>query len=257
MSLIDALLLFAAATCGGALNAVAGGGSFFTFPMLLFLGVPPIIANATSTIALWPGSVASVGAYRRELKSTRALLVPLSVISLVGGYAGARILLGTPESTFEQLIPWLLLIATLVFAFGTPLIARLRARRPAKPNAASSLPFILIGIVVQFAIATYGGFFGGGIGILMLAGLTLAGMEDIHAMNGLKNWLAACINGIAVVTFILAGVVWWLHATVMIAGAVAGGYAGAAAARRIDPRLVRRFVILVGTVLTIYFFFEG
>ena len=260
MSFLDAVLLFLAAAGGGALNSVAGGGSFFSFPMLLFLGVPPITANATSTVALWPGSLASTGAYRRELRQARTRLVPLSIISVIGGYAGAQILLHTPESTFEGLIPWLLLTATLVFAFGSPMLARLRARRRGagrEESGGSEGLFTVVGIVLQLVIATYGGFFGGGIGILMLAALTLAGMEDVHVMNGLKNWLAVCINGVAVFAFVVAGAVWWAHAAVMIAGAVAGGYGGAATARRLDPLLVRRFVIFVGFGLTIYFFIWG
>lgn len=260
MPFLDALLLFAAAAGGGALNAVAGGGSFLTFPMLLFLGVPPITANATSTVALWPGSVASTGAYRRELRAARAHLVPLSVVSLVGGLAGALLLLHTPQATFRGMVPWLLLAATLIFAFGGPLVARLRRKAVAAaggPAAEATAPLPAAGFAAQFGIATYGGFFGGGIGILMLAALTLAGMEDVHAMNGLKNWLAVCINGIAVVTFVVAGAVWWPQALVMVGGAVAGGYAAASAARRVRPVLVRRFVIAVGAAMTLYFFLEG
>lgn len=265
MSPLDAVILFIAAAGGGALNSVAGGGSFLTFPTLLFTGVPPIAANATNTIALWPGSVASTGAYRRELKASRSRIVPLSVISIVGGYAGAELLLHTPESTFEDLIPWLLLLATLVFAFGGPLLARLRARRAVAGTDAGSAAsgglsprvFSVVGVVLQLVIATYGGFFGGGIGILMLAALTLAGMEDVHAMNGLKNWLAVCINGVAVFAFVVAGAVVWPQALVMVAGAVLGGYGGASIARRVAPRLVRRFVIFVGASMTLYFFVWG
>lgn len=255
MTLLDAAILFLVATGAGALNSVAGGGSFLTFPTLLFVGTPPILANATSTVALWPGSVASVGAYRREVGRERQRLLSLSLVSLAGGYAGARLLLSTPQDTFRDLIPWLLLTATLVFICGGPLLQRLRAGRP--PAATPRRGARLAGLVVQFVIATYGGFFGGGIGILMLAALTVTGMEDIHAMNGLKNALAVCINGVAVVTFIAAGAVLWPQALVMTAGAIVGGYGGASLARRLNPVLVRRFVIVIGTAMTLYFFLRG
>jgi hypothetical protein len=254
MTIVEAIVLFLAAAGGGALNSVAGGGSFLTFPTLLFTGVPPILANATSTVALWPGSIASASAYRREIQAEgRQRLIWLSIISLIGGYAGARLLLNTPEDAFEALVPWLLLVATAVFAFGGPTVAKLRERRGG-PAVDSGASLSVVGMLIQLVIATYGGFFGGGIGILMLAGLAITGMANMHAMNGVKNWLATCINGIAVVTFVIAGAVLWPQAIVMLFGAIAGGYGGASAARRLDPKLIRRFVILVGTVLTIYFF---
>lgn len=256
MTLPQAVLLFAAAVGAGVMNSVAGGGSFLTFPALLFVGVPPILASATSTVALWPGSIASASAYRREIVAEgRRRLIPLSVISLLGGFAGARLLLNTPEDAFRELVPWLLLVATAVFAFGGPAVAKLREQRGETAPPIGELS--IVGVVIQLVIAIYGGFFGGGIGIMMLAALAITGMTNMHAMNGLKNWLATCINGIAVVTFIVAGAVLWPQALVMLAGAVIGGYGGASAARRLDPKLIRRFVILVGTVLTIYFFVRG
>jgi hypothetical protein len=254
MGLLDAAVLFLAAIGGGALNSVAGGGSFLTFPTLLFTGVPAIQANATNTVALWPGSVVAASAYRRDVSVERGRLVALSIVSLFGGYAGAWLLLNTPESTFRGMIPWLLLLATAVFAFGSPLVAQLRAKMH---HPVGERHFGTLGLLAQFPIAVYGGYFGGGIGILMLAALTLVGMENIHSMNGLKNWLAACINGVAVVTFIIAGAVWWSQALVMVAGAIIGGYGGASLARKVDPRKVRRFVIAVGVGLTVYFFVHG
>lgn len=256
MTVFEGFLLFLAAVGGGALNSVAGGGSFLTFPMLLFVGVPPIPANATSTVALWPGTVASATAYRNEIRAERPRLLALSLVSLLGGFLGARLLLSTPQETFEDMIPWLLLAATLVFAFGGSIVSRLRARR-ADAGPQRDRPHRVLGLVVQFVIAVYGGFFGGGIGILMLAALSVTGMQHIHAMNGLKNWLGACINGIAVVTFIVAGAVLWPQAVVMVTGSVAGGYGGASLARRIAPAHVRRFVIGVGVAMTAYFFIWG
>jgi len=255
MTILTALILFIAAIVGGALNSVAGGGSFITFPSLIFTGVLPIQANATSTVALWPGSLASVGAYRKELAAhDRVLVVVLASTSLVGGVLGALLLLRTPQSTFQQLIPYLLLLATLLFAFSGPITSRLRKQGLAVQKASISRLKLVSISFFQLIVAIYGGYFGGGIGILMLASLGLMGMENIHEMNALKTTLQSSINGVAVITFIIAGAVVWLPAVVMIVGAIAGGFAGAYYARQLDPRLVRGFVILVGISLTIYFF---
>ena len=251
------VVLFFAAVLAGALNAVAGGGSFLTFPSLVVSGVPAIAANATSTVALWPGSAASVGAYRRELAAhDRTFLAMLSAVSLVGGVLGAILLLRTPQSTFLRLIPFLLLAATVLFAASPPIMARLRRRREArKARPATASPVGLAAAAfAQLVIAVYGGYFGGGIGILMLATLGFMGLENIHEMNALKTVLAACINGVAVITFVLAGAVYWPQALLMVVGAIIGGYGGAAYARTLDPRLVRGFVTLVGVAMTIYFF---
>jgi len=253
LTLLNVLILFIAAFGGGMLNSVAGGGSFLSFPALVFTGVDAKIANATSTVALWPGSAAAARAYRAELMTQRARLVPLSVISVLGGFLGARLLLGTSENTFRALVPYLLLLATGLFAFGGALTARVRQWRGTEAPTPDSR-VSAVGLLLQLVIATYGGYFGGGIGILMLAALAVSGMEDVHTMNGLKNWLATCINGVAVLTFILSGAVLWPQALVMVAGATAGGYVGASTARRLDPKLVRRFVIAVGCALTVYFF---
>ncbi|HLG63122.1 MAG TPA: sulfite exporter TauE/SafE family protein [Ktedonosporobacter sp.] len=253
MALPQILVLFVASILGGILNAVAGGGSFFTFPSLIVTGVSAIQANATSTVALWPGTIASVGAYRRELKKQkRGLLLLLVGISLIGGVLGAILLLRTSQAVFVLLIPYLLLLATLLFAFSGPVTARLRTRSINKTRL-SWRSFIGLA-VAQFIISIYGGYFGGGIGILMLATLAMMGLDNIHEMNALKTLLASCINGIAVVTFIIAGAVVWFQAILMIFGAILGGYGGAYYARKIDPRWVRLFVIVVGIVLTIYFF---
>lgn len=256
MTLLDSLLLFLAAVGGGALNSVAGGGSFLTFPALLFQGVPPVTANATSTVALWPGSLASAGAYHRELRSSGRSLVSYSVVSVLGGFLGAWILLRTSDGAFREAVPWLLLFATLVFAFGGRLVPILRGARSAgaDPPSSGTSP---VAVVTHFVISVYGGFFGGGIGILMLAAFALLGMRDIQQTIGLKNWLGVCINGVAVITFVAAGAVTWPQTLVMLCGAVLGGYGGAAFARRTDPLLIRRFVISLGLVLTAYFFLQG
>ncbi len=263
--------LFLAAMLAGALNSVAGGGSFISFPTLLFTGVPPKLGNATNTIALWPGSIASVGAYREELQkmgwlprrggsagtetvrsvSYRNLLI---VISLIGGVLGAILLLVTPESTFGKLLPWLLLFAVLLFAFGKRGSTYLRASVGRMSISSGTLE---IGVLAaQFFVAVYGGFFGGGIGIMMLAVLSLAGMQNIHQMNGIKTLLATCINGMAVAAFILAHQIVWAQGLLMVVGAIMGGYFGAFFAQRINPALVRYFVIAVGVLMTIYFFYK-
>jgi len=258
VTLAEGALLFAAALVGGAQNAVAGGGSFLTFPALVVSGVSSIHANATSTVALWPGSLASAGAYRKELQSVPHLGI-LGAISLVCGWLGALLLLHTPAATFSRLIPVLLLLATLLFAFGPSFTGWMKRRRASdqKMETAerSGSRGGLIGMCAgQAVIATYGGYFGGGIGILMLAAFGLMGMENIHAMNALKTVLASCINGIAVITFVVAGAVNWPQALVMLVGAVLGGYAGAAYTRKLDPALVRRFVIIIACLMTLYFF---
>jgi hypothetical protein len=249
MSLLTLTLLFLAAAVGGGLNSVAGGGSFIAFPALLFAGVAPVAANATNTVALWPASLASAVAYRREVPGSRKVLVTLSIASLIGGTAGALLLLHTSESAFVQLIPWLLLVATSLFTFGK----RMTARFAGKSDDASPRALALVA-VAQSVIALYGGYFGGGMGILMLASLALIGMTDIHAMNALKTILGALINGAAVVLFVLAHAVEWRPGVVMVAGGILGGYAGASLARKVDPKKVRVFVIVVAWAMTVYFF---
>jgi uncharacterized membrane protein YfcA len=243
------VLVALVAAAAGAQNAVAGGGTFLTFPTLLFAGLPARLANGTSTVGLWPASLAGTLAFRGDLRHERRTLVLFGAVSLVGGLAGALLLLFTPERTFRGLVPWLLLVATLVFALGPLATKRLRARGLHAP--------LWLLVVVQLAVAIYGGYFGAGIGILMLAALALLGMDDIHAMNGLKNLLAALINGVAVVTFVVAGLVEWPVALVMVAGSVVGGYAGARVSKRIDARYVRAFIITVGAVLSVYYFVHG
>jgi hypothetical protein len=251
MTLSHAILLFVAAVLAGAMNSVAGGGSFFSFPALIFTGVLPIPANATNTVAVWPGSVASIGAYWKRLPRSPRLMVPLVTISLMGGVLGAIVLLHTPQATFMSLVPYLFGVATLLFAFGKRLTGKLGQviKRTGPPSWSTMIGLTL----VQFLIAIYGGFFGGGMGILMLAMLEMIHLEDIHAMNGLKALLGTAINGAAVVTFIVAQQVKWPQAILMIIGAVAGGYGGAHYAQKLDPRWVRATVICVGAGMTIYF----
>lgn len=249
--MFEVVLLFGAAFVAGALNSVAGGGSFFSFPALLFTGLDAKIANATNAVALWPGSAASVAAYRQELDGMRDEVRLLAPVSLAGGLIGALLLLITPSDVFEVLLPFLMLGATLLFAFSPAMTAFVRGRDQQRASPRNER---LRAIALQGAISIYGGFFGGGIGILMLAALALMGMENIHRMNGLKTLLATLINGVAVVAFVIARAVAWLPAVIMIVGAILGGYLGAAIARKIDPKLVRSFVIVVGIGISVYLF---
>lgn len=254
MTIPYAILLFFAALVAGVLNSVAGGGSFFSFPALLFAGVPPIPANATSTVALWPGTMASAGAYRRSIPRSPRILVPLFLASLGGGLFGAGLLLHTPQRTFMRLIPFLFLAATLLFAFGKKLFRTTRA-----PGAVVSKPpwITVIGVAaIQFAIATYGGFFGGGGGILMLALFSLLPIENIHAMNGLKTLLGSATNAVAIVVFVVARIIVWPEAILMLVGAALGGYGGAHFAQKIKPSRVRGFVVTVGFAMSFYFLWK-
>jgi len=238
---------------GGALNAVAGGGSFIAFPALLFTGVPPIPANATNTVSLWTGVTASGGAYRSRLDVPRRVLVPLLVSSFGGGLMGAVLLLKTPPQTFMRVLPWLMLGATLLFLFGKQLS---RGRASSVGRDATTLA-IVGATAFELLVAVYGGYFGGGVGIVNLAMLAAVGMTDIHAMNALKSVLGMAINGVAVVAFIVARAIYWPQAVVMIVGAMVGGYFGAHYSLRMPQHWVRWFVIAVGTGMTAYFFVKA
>jgi uncharacterized membrane protein YfcA len=258
LALPEAAALFAVALLGGVLNAVAGGGGFVFFPALIFAGVPTIRANATSTVVSWPGLVAGAVGYRAELVALRrrtgeqrGAKLPIwlyLVSSVVGGWLGAQLLLRTPPLAFDRLVPWLLLVATALFAFGGRLVAWLRA------GSAHGHPHRGIGFTLYFITAVYGGFYGGGIGILVLATLSLLGMQNLHEMNALKMPLMVAINAPAVAAFIVAGAVAWPQAAVMIVGSVLGGYGGAEITRRMPQLWVRRGVIAIGLALSAYFF---
>lgn len=255
MTFIQACFLFLAAFLSGVLNSVAGGGGLIVFPALLIAGLPSISANATSTLASWPGSIASIGAYRTELQAIGRLCLLFGGVSLVGGMIGAMLLLSTPTAMFKQLVPYLLLLATLLFTFSNSLTTRLPViLAQAGQDAWSSL---LKASFIQFFIAIYGGFYGLGSSFLILAALGMLGLKQIHQMNGLKILLMSCIDSLAVVTFIFARVVAWPQAVLMMLGTVIGGYAGAYYAQKLHPHLVRRFVIAVGFGMTSYFFLHG
>jgi uncharacterized membrane protein YfcA len=269
-----------AAAVGGAINAIAGGGTLVTFPALVGLGVPAIVANATSTVALWPGAIGSMYGYRNELAGVRDWAIRFAIPSLVGGLVGALLLLRTPSERFDQIVPWLVLGATSLFVIQRPLMAAIRRRysvtsvpRPeaggerqeeqpsdespvtSQPDPATRPPTAAL-LLFQFLVAIYGGYFGAGIGILMLAALGFMGFTNIHRMNGLKNWGGLCINITAAVTFALLGLVNWPVAIAMAIGAMGGGYAGSRLAQRVRQESVRSVVILIGFAASLWLFLQ-
>ena len=250
----QAIGLLVVAAIAGALNALAGGGSFISFPTLLFMGVPAVEANATNTVALWPGLAASTLAYLKRLNAPVRVLLPLLVTSVMGGWAGALLLLKTPQHTFLRLVPWLLLGGTLLFAFGNSIRAIIGKTAIVDDLHSMSLQAITLGSIAEFLVSIYGGYFGAGIGFMTLAMLALMGMRDIHAMGAIRTLLAVAINAAAVVTFVVAHAVLWPQCAVMIAGSLAGGWFGAHYAQQADPAKVRGLVIAVGVAMTAYFF---
>jgi uncharacterized protein len=225
------ILLFGAALLGGLLNSVAGGGMFIIFPALVFTGVPSIVANASSTVAVIPGVLASAWAYRHDFRSLESFpFATMLIVSIAGGIAGALLLLHTPQRTFDFIIPWLLLLATLLFIFGLRIAPELK--RVVHIGATTV-------VIIQFFISIYGGYFGGAIGIMMLATWTVFGLTDIHMMNANRTLLGAAANIVATVLFVKAHVVWWPQTLVMLVGTIIGGYAGAHWARRANPKVLR------------------
>lgn len=242
-------MLAAAAFAGGAINSVAGGGSFITFPALILTGVPPISANATNNAAMWVGVLGSSRGYKREIREYRRLLIPAAAVSFVGSILGAILLLHTPPSVFERLIPYLLLFATVVFT-ASPFLARPRPGEHARRHSPVQL-------FAQFAVSVYGGYFGAGIGILMLAILGFSGLPNLNVMNGMKAALSVVVNGVALIPFIIAGIVVWPTAVLMAVFALVGGYAGAKLFRHLPSNVTRTVVIVVGCTMTAYFFLKA
>jgi uncharacterized membrane protein YfcA len=235
-----------AAFLAGVANAFAGGGSFLTFPALVFAGIPPIVANASSTVALLPGTLASAVAYREDWRDFPGVRFSAAlVISVIGGLTGALVLLFTPQQAFSAVIPWLLSLATIAFAFG-PRLASLLARN------ATLRPGVFL--CAQFMIAIYGGYFGGAVGLIMLGVWSVFGVRDIAMMNSNRTLLGSTMNAAAVVAFVIAGKVWWPGTALMVIAAVIGGYFGARAFRRLDPRHMRVAITIVGAAVSIAFF---
>ena len=248
--------LFFAAMMGGALNAIAGGGSLISFPSLVAYGVLTVPANATNTAALWPGSIGSVFGFWHEVRQQRSLLLLLLAPSLVGGLLGAFVLVSTPEAVFQRIVPFLVLFATCLFA-ARDWFARFSKTNPTSGQEHITLVGGIWGILFQVAIATYGGYFGAGQSIMMMASLSIMGLRDIHRINGLKTALALSVNGIALVYFALRGIVVWHLALIMGVGAILGGYVAARLSKRIDQQHLRAFVIIVGLVVSAWLFLKA
>lgn len=252
-------LVFITAVIAGMMNSVAGGGTLVTFPTLLWIGVDPIRANVTCTVALWPGSLGAMVGFRRELGDSRRWMLLLGAPSVAGGLIGAFLLLLTPSRLFASIVPFLILFATILFAVAEPITRRL-ALKSDPESGGKALPirsWWIAAMGFQFVVAIYGGYFGAGMGILMLAAMGLMGLTDIHQMNGLKNFFAVCINIVAAAYFIASGRVEWTFALVMVVGAIAGGYGGAGLARKLGRRFVRRSVIVIGFGMAVALLFRG
>lgn len=255
VELVPLVVAAVAAFLGGIMNSVAGGGTLLTFPALIAAGLSPLTANATSTVALLPGALSSMLGYRSELAGARRWTVRLTVPSLIGGGLGAWLLLRTPDATFERVVPWLVLGATTLFLAQRPLMGWLGRRkvqvlRSAQDDSQLEPTWVLLGW--QAIVGVYGGYFGAGVGILMLAALGFMGFTNIHRMNGLKNWGGFCMNLVAALTFAASGIVDWPVALSMAVGAILGGYIGSRAAQRLPQKYVRGVVVLVGLISGIW-----
>lgn len=243
------LLLIVAGFLAGGLNTIAGGGSFLTFPALVYVGVPIVSANATSAVAVFPGYIGAVAGFRDEIASfERPTLIKLTLVSLLGGLIGSLLLLVTSNETFKILVPWLLLFATLLFGAGDYLVAWSKRRNFRLGK------FLTPGVL---CISVYGGYFNGGLGIMLMALFAVIGMRDMNIMNGLKNGISVVLSAISVITFAWAGLVQWPEAVIMMVAATVGGYLGAYAAKALSRRAIKMLIIAVGLVMSIVFFYRA
>lgn len=248
--------LFVAGIIAGSINAVAGGGTLISFPSLVGFGESEIVANATNTAALWPGSFSSALGYRKDTAVDRSLLVSLLVPSFIGGALGAVILVITPPELFKLIVPFLVLFATLVLAARSTLTRMIGGRLAAAEDHTTTAGRIW-GFFFQLFVATYGGYFGAGMGILMLGSLSIMGMRDIHKMNALKTPLQAVINMTAFIFFAVKGLVAWPSAFVLCVGAITGGYGGARLAKRVDPKLLNICIVALGLAVSAWLFYKA
>ncbi len=242
---------FGAAFLAGAINSVAGGGTMISFPVLVALGLNPVVANATNTVGIWPGSLGSIWGFRKELGQVNRRMFWLLVPALIGGLTGAMLLRVTPPKTFEVMVPWLIIFATLMFMIQANVQQRLKsveAARHAGPK------WLTLAMVAQMGVAIYGGYFGAGMSIMALSVLGLLGMTDMLEMSATTSLLACAINGTAGILFACAGLVAWPYALAMTVGSLSGGYGAAGIARKIGKVAVRRFVIFVGLSITLIMF---
>ena len=250
----ELFFLFFAGLLGGVINSIAGGGSFITFPALMFVGIPPIIASATNTFASCAGYMSGTYAFRKEIANHKDELLQIIIISLIGGITGAWLLLKTPEAVFRDAIPWLLLFATLLFVFGGKVNTKLK-EMASNHRHASFIGGVLL-LIILFGVSAYGGFFNAGLGIITLSYLALAGHTNINTMNGLKLLISSTVSLIAIALFIYNDVIVWYEGCIVLCGTLTGGYVAANVSRQLPQKYVRRFVIVASTATTLYFFFD-
>lgn len=253
MSPTEIIVLMAAAAAAGLINAIAGGGTLLTFPILLFYGIPPIQANATSTVSLVVGTAGSIVGFRKHFPAIRAWFFRFVPVCILGGWLGSMLLTRTSNERFAHLVPFLILFATILF-FAQSAFRRLwhKSATTGSPTARSQW----IAMAFQFAVSVYGGYFGAGIGILMLATLGFLGLSDIHEMNALKNMLGSLINVVASLWFVSSGIVDWPRAAVMTIGALIGYYLGASLSQRIPQSAVRRLITSIGLIISAVMFYR-
>lgn len=249
------LLLLVAGLIGGALNSLAGGGSFVVFPALLAAGVPPVLANASNTYAALPGYMSGAAGFWKDILKYRDRLLVYSLMALVFGFVGAELLLHVSNQMFGRIVPWLMLFAVVLFAFGGR-INRFVARHAGEARGARIAGAALL-LVLLALLSIYGGFFNAGLGVLLLAFLALAGFTDIHAMNGLKLWISTLVALVCVIRFALSGAIDWYHGSIALVGVTIGGYVAARVAKRIPTQLIRALVIVYGIGLTGWFFWQA
>ena len=248
MEIYEVVLLITASFFAGIINSIAGGGSFLTFPALVFAGVPTIAANATSAVAVFPGYLSGALGFAKELKAfPKSKFLLLIFLSISGGVLGSILLLITPEVVFSFIIPWLLGFATLLFAFGN-YVSKL-AEKTSDTNGFNSN-------IATLLVCIYGGYFNGGLGIVLLALFSTLGMRDIHLMNGLKNIMSFALSAASVVTFAIAGIVFWKYAIIMMIAATIGGYFGVIVARKLSKSIIRIIIVIIGTIMTFIFFIK-
>lgn len=248
MEIYEVVLLITASFFAGIVNSIAGGGSFLTFPALVFAGVPTIAANATSAVAVFPGYLSGALGFAKELKAfPKSKFLLLIFLSILGGVLGSILLLITPEVVFSFIIPWLLGFATLLFAFGN-YVSKLAEKTSDTNGFKSNIATLLVCI--------YGGYFNGGLGIVLLALFSTLGMRDIHLMNGLKNIMSFALSAASVVTFAIAGIVFWKYAIIMMIAATIGGYFGVIVARKLSKSIIRIIIVIIGTIMTFIFFIK-
>lgn len=249
MQFSEIALLFVAAILGGAVNSIAGGGSLVTFPMLILTGLSPIVANATNNLSMCVGTIGSISGYYQQIKPHREIVMRLAWVSFAGSLIGAILLLTTPAALFYRMVPFLILLAAVLFSAGPSLVRRFR-------HTEATVVLSRWSLLGQFVIAIYAGYFGAGQGIATLALLTLIGMNQMHEMNGVKSFLSACTNGIAIIPFVIVGVIAWPQALLMSMGAILGGFIGARLAKRVDPEKVRTVVLIFSYGMVGYFFWK-